>query len=225
MSIVNEGKEGCQCIDSRNTLESLVDISCLTSEGQGGVMLSAQGPCVPYSYGSGSCLRHDFIHDPKCQLLLSNSSQTEYPDYCIRSWCYVEAKECMLSDERVYSSNIFPSDEGVNLVRLLSQFLWRAIICHTPQFICYFFIQFYSYTTCHLSEDDWIQYQQQNTLGGITMIATVPKYYKSPFMYRSNSSGEIIKSAGDEYYDNRWVQKQLQSDLHNFPVPLLINMH
>ena len=167
-------------------------------------MLSARGPCVPYSYGSSGCMRYEFMHDPKCQLS-GNLSQTEYPDYCIRSWCFVEAKECMLTDERVYRSNMFLPDEGVDLVSIFTSIPIAS--CHmllaSRINLFIFIVQFYSYSTCASSEDDWIKYQQQNTLGGISMVATVPKYYKTPFMYKSNSSGEIIKSAGDEYYDNR----------------------
>ena len=109
------GRGGCQCTDERDTLASLVERSCLTSNVQeNGVMLAADGACVPSSYGSGGCLRHDFMHDPKCQI--TSSGGKNYSDYCTRSWCYVDAKSCMQSSERVYRSDNFPSEVGVDLV-------------------------------------------------------------------------------------------------------------
>ena len=89
------------------------------SDGQNGIMLTAEGPCVPYSYGSSSCLQHDFIHDPKCSLDVDGALEgggADYPAYCIHPWCYVDVQTCMQSDERLFRSGYFSENDGVHLV-------------------------------------------------------------------------------------------------------------
>ena len=114
-SAISTGHEGCPCIDESNVLSSLTERSCQTTGGSPGVMLTAEGPCVPYSYGSNQCLQHDFIHDPKCTMPADGG--TNIPEYCFRSFCYVDAKKCMaLSDDRVFRSAYFPHDTGVDVV-------------------------------------------------------------------------------------------------------------
>jgi len=114
-SAISTGHEGCPCIDESNVLSSLTERSCQTTGGSPGVMLTAEGPCVPYSYGSNQCLQHDFIHDPKCSV--SADGGTNIPEYCFRPFCYVDAKSCMqFSDDRVFRSTYFPYDTGVDVV-------------------------------------------------------------------------------------------------------------
>mmetsp|Transcript_4400 Transcript_4400/g.9924 ORF Transcript_4400/g.9924 Transcript_4400/m.9924 type:complete len:369 (+) Transcript_4400:242-1348(+) len=107
---VDVGDEGCQCRDESAVLASLYKRSCQTSEGQNGVLLTVEGPCVPYSYGS-NCFQHDLINDPKCKMMTTSS-----PDHCLRSWCYVDSSSCMLSSsQRLYRSIYFPHNDGVDL--------------------------------------------------------------------------------------------------------------
>ena len=122
------GKTGCRCTDEAAVLASRTKRSCQTLEGQNGVLLTAQGKCVPYSYGSG-CLRHDLMNDPECEL--KDSGEWNTPDYCLRSWCYVDAVTCrQSSSERVHRSTYFPRDSGVNLVSLsnINSCLWQRNI-------------------------------------------------------------------------------------------------
>ena len=120
MTSGTNGQDGCGCIDASSTLASLIERSCQTSsDGQSGIMLTAEGPCVPYSYGSSSCLQHDFIHDPKCSLDVDGALEGEgadYPAYCIHPWCYVDVQTCMQSDERSFRSGFFSENDGVHLV-------------------------------------------------------------------------------------------------------------
>ena len=150
-------KEGCPCIDTTSSLSSLTDLYCtLLSDGSTiGVQLTAGGSCVPFTYGSSSCLPHDLIHDPKCTLdqLFSvsngvNATKSNYiivPSYCFRSWCFVDPNTCKKqSDERVYRSGYFGYDTDVEL--------------------------FYSYSTCNSTADDWLEVEDNivgHTLGGI----------------------------------------------------------
>ena len=113
------GNEGCPCIDTTATLASLDERSCTTTDEQHGVLLTVNGPCVPHSYGASYCLRHDLNLDPACKL--TSSGEDDIPGYCIRSFCYVDARACMSSTERVYRSNYFPADSGVDMVRM---FIW-----------------------------------------------------------------------------------------------------
>lgn len=124
------GSEGCQCLNASNILASLVERSCQTSDGQTGVLLTAEGPCVPHSYGSNTCLPHDFLGGSedeqsnksevysKCQETMPENPNDK--DHCSLSWCYVDPKSCMLSSERVHRSMNFPHDGGVDLVSEIS---------------------------------------------------------------------------------------------------------
>jgi len=84
---------GCPCIDASSMLASVESRSCQSSNGETGVRLSAEGGCVPLSYGSLKCLQHDLIYDPSCSL--ANATETPIPAYCFRPWCYVDAESCM----------------------------------------------------------------------------------------------------------------------------------
>mmetsp|Transcript_5441 Transcript_5441/g.13625 ORF Transcript_5441/g.13625 Transcript_5441/m.13625 type:complete len:357 (+) Transcript_5441:326-1396(+) len=169
VSGVSNGNEGCRCTDETNILASLTERSCQTEDGQNGVMLAAKGPCVPFSYGSSSCVKHDYMHDPKCSLGGINGG-SNYPVHCIRPWCYVDATSCMQSSERAFHSAFFPL--------------------------------YYSYTTCGSSADDWIYYQQQQTLVGKNIIAGVAPQYLPPLIFKAIPSSDILAVQEDEYYNN-----------------------
>ncbi len=118
------GAKGCPCIDESSVLSSLDQRACQTSDGQNGVLLTTEGPCAPYTYGSSNCMPHDMLHDPKCLWTTSiagivggGNNNAVIPDYCVRNWCYVDAETCMgSSSERVYRSDYFPVGEGVDMV-------------------------------------------------------------------------------------------------------------
>ena len=80
------------------------------------------------------------------------------------------------STERIHRSTYFPHETGIDL--------------------------FYSYTTCDPSFDDWTRVEQKHTLGGVTILATVPGAYFPPYTYKRDFNGEILTDAGDEYYDD-----------------------
>lgn len=170
------GKEGCQCLDVSAVLASLDKRSCKTSEGEEGILLTVEGPCAPHSYGSNNCLPYDLMHDPRCNTMFDS------PDiYCSRPWCYVDKSSCQFSsDERLYRSNYFPREDGVDL--------------------------FYSYTTCDSSSGDtklMIPQKKKQPLGGTTLMATSPYYYCPPYMFKRDSmTDEILTVGGDEYYNN-----------------------
>ena len=63
-------------------------------------------------------------------------------------------------------------------------------------------VQFYSYTTCGSSADDWIYYQQQHVLGGKHIEAAVGAYL-NPYMYKRDFAGDVLTARGGEYYDSR----------------------
>jgi len=121
------GKEGCQCIDESATLQLLDDRQCnIPNTTESGVMLAVDGSCVPYSYGSSSCLQHDYLHNPRC---FDQYSPSESHAHCLNSWCYVDAKSCMRTPETVYRSTHFPTGEETKL--------------------------FYSFSTCGYPEVEW----------------------------------------------------------------------
>ena len=112
-SATSTGKEGCPCINETASLASLTERSCkiTTDSGQEefGVLLTAEGPCVPYSYGSSACLQHDALYDARCKDTASGD--------CLQYWCYVDAPKCRRSStERVYRSDYFSRNDGVNVV-------------------------------------------------------------------------------------------------------------
>ena len=129
------GTEGCQCLDVSDILASLTERSCQTTlGGQTGVLLTAEGPCVPHSYGSNTCQRHDLGPAQskseiwsKCQEMTpAQAEEQDDSDYCSLPWCYVDPKSCMLSSERVHRSIYFPHDEGVDLV---SELRYHHFVC------------------------------------------------------------------------------------------------
>mmetsp|Transcript_16879 Transcript_16879/g.40339 ORF Transcript_16879/g.40339 Transcript_16879/m.40339 type:complete len:750 (-) Transcript_16879:156-2405(-) len=100
------GDEACSCIDQSATLSALlVDRSCELPNGQIGLQtIIDRGPCVPQTYGSGGCLRHDLLHNPVCKADLLD-------EFCLRPWCFVDAAKCRQSStERVFRSDYFPRD-------------------------------------------------------------------------------------------------------------------
>ena len=74
---------------------------------------------MPYSYGSNSCLQHDFLHDPKCSLdnngIAGVVDGSGFQSYCLRPWCFVDSETCMKSSERLFRSTHFLGHEGVDL--------------------------------------------------------------------------------------------------------------
>lgn len=165
------GAEGCPCIDTSQTLASLDERSCTTSDGQSGVLLEVSGPCVNYNFGSSICSPHELDVDRNCL----TSSNESIPEYCSRSWCYVDAMTCMGTEERVYRSQSFPADSGVDI--------------------------FYSYSTCGSSPADWFE-GTHSALGEVKMKAITAAYNIMPWVYKQNYEGEIPVVPGDEYYDN-----------------------
>ena len=154
------GKQGCPCLNSTATLESLAARTCtVPTTGDAGVYLTLGGTCVSASYGALQCLQHDLLHDITCQS--GNTSEVIPPPYCYKPWvrrawcprahltrcapshltrallmmlhvqCYVNATTCAReSTERFFRSSYFDFDSGVNL--------------------------YYSYTTCNATAQDWL---------------------------------------------------------------------
>ncbi|KAL7526580.1 hypothetical protein ACHAXR_005246 [Thalassiosira sp. AJA248-18] len=198
------GKEGCQCTDKSSLLASLHRWPCLTSDGENGVLISTEGPCVPHSYGSGGCLRHDLIHNPECEMA-DSGHWANNSDYCLRPWCYVDAATCRQSSfERVYRSDYFPHQDLVSprhyALRTLFYAMLHASLQNTPNYFVGFGVQFYSYSTCGSSADDWKQYLQEQTISLSTIVPT----YSAPLMYKRSPSGDILTSdtVGAEYYNS-----------------------
>jgi len=179
---------GCPCIDVSSVLASLPSRSCQLSNGKIGVKMSVEIGCVPLSYGSSKCLQHDLFHNPSCSL--DRASEISIPAYCIRAWCYVDAESCMKdSHERIYRSDVFSFDSGVDL--------------------------FYSYTNCNSTADDWfvaLEGYSEVKMNNITIRANVPKYM-IPMIYKKDPlNGEILASAGNEYYNNSLPFKGIYAD-------------
>ncbi|KAL7533811.1 hypothetical protein ACHAXR_005454, partial [Thalassiosira sp. AJA248-18] len=170
------GDPGCQCIDASATLASLAERSCTTSDGQNGVLLTVSGPCVSYNYGSSVCLPHDIDVDPLC-LTQDSAADAAIPGYCTRSFCYVDAMQCMgASSQRVFRSGYFPIGLGVDL--------------------------FFSYSTCGSSAEDWFESQQTNPMGGQSLTAITAAYNILPFVFKRDYNGDIPMAPGEEYYNN-----------------------
>ena len=170
------GKDGCLCTDESTTLASITKRSCTTADGDdNGVLLSAEGPCVNYMYGSLNCLRHDLNVDPACNATSPEGGESTIPEYCQHRWCYVDAKSCGKDSlERVFRSTYFPAHMGVDL--------------------------FYSYTTCNSSDAHWNPHKYVAELGSIK--AAIPSY-TLPFIYkRSPADDDILSEIGEEYYED-----------------------
>ncbi len=122
------GKEGCACIDTSATLSSLADRSCITPDGGDGVLLDFTGPCVNITFGASVCHPHELNVDYNCieEENVQKNSNESIPEYCYRSWCYVDAMECMKTEERIYRSQLFPAGVGADVVSL--QFAYRHIM-------------------------------------------------------------------------------------------------
>ncbi|KAL7545089.1 hypothetical protein ACHAWF_010799 [Thalassiosira exigua] len=200
--------EGCPCVDASSVLSSLPDRRCFLSSSPSsafdfdggsplvGVQLTVGGSCVPPTYGSSKCARHDLLHDPACRGSSSSSSSPsnstlsaleevasrEAPDYCFRPWCYVDASSCgKRSDERVYRGSYFGFDSGVDL--------------------------YYSYSKCNSSAEDWFAAEGSvvgggEALGGIEVGAAIPTYLWPMMFKRDDESEEPLSSPGAEYFDD-----------------------
>ncbi|KAL9181674.1 hypothetical protein ACHAXT_012017 [Thalassiosira profunda] len=169
------GAEGCRCIDTTETLASLPDRACTTSDGNDGVLLGIAGvdPCVDYDYGASACLPHDLGVDANCVESNMNGNAT-MPQFCNRSWCYVNRTQCRATEERVYRSQMFPAESGVDM--------------------------FFSYSTCGSSPADWFE-STHYALGGVAMTAIAPNYNILPWVYTRDYDGTIPAVPGEEYYD------------------------
>lgn len=124
---VSTGKEGCKCTNMTDVLASLKDRTCQLPDGNSGVQMSVSGQCVPYSYGSGSCLPHDMWYDRRCMKISSGVEEVdstitinnEIPEYCSRTWCYVDKSCARLSEEQLVRSEYFLTDDiALNAVSL-----------------------------------------------------------------------------------------------------------
>lgn len=78
----------------------------------------------------------------------------------------------------------------------------RALFSHSHCLMLLLY-QFYSYTTCGSTLEDWARIPPLQTLGGITLTAASPKKYFTPYMFKRSPSGDILTTAGNEYYNNR----------------------
>jgi hypothetical protein len=147
--------KGCPCVDVSSIISPITSRKCtLPITGDNGVKFSIDGPCVQYSYGSSQCLQHDLLHDPSC-LLDDIGDNKNVEAYCFRPWCYINAEACMKNSfERIYRSDYFSFDSGIDL--------------------------YYSYSTCNSTADDWLAAKDAKTndaiLTGASILATVPMY-------------------------------------------------
>ncbi len=170
------GKEGCPCLNKTATLASLTERACTTSSGEPGIILTLDnGACAPLDYGSNTCRPHDLVYDPICDVSLA--TQPDFPRYCFQSWCYVDADSCVRdTDNAVYRSSYFPVESGVDF--------------------------FYSYEACNSTADEWMEFHDGDTLGGIQIKASIPNYLE-PMIFKRDGDGRIISEPGPEYYNNR----------------------
>ena len=72
---------------------------------------------LDHVFGSSRCFAHELNVDLNC-IVPENGNTSSIPDYCSRSWCYVDALKCMASYERVYRSQLFSVDSGVDVVSI-----------------------------------------------------------------------------------------------------------
>jgi len=178
---INNGEVGCQCINATNILSSLIDRSCTitttSSSGQqqneNGILLTVNGPCVKYNFGSNVCLPHD--------MMVESSPNCGIPERCYRRWCYVNAMECMeASSERVYRSNYFPAGSDVDLY-------YSSSTCGS---------------SASDWEESPSQKDNNNVLGGESLKVITPAFNIVPYVYKRNSNGDIPVVPGTEYYNN-----------------------
>ena len=101
-----EGTLACPCIDA--TPYFLARSNCVTEDTfQPGFWLytnSGEGSCLPVSYGSEGCARHDLDVHPSCKV-------ENPPDFCQDSFCYVDPEKCKLSPEIFGLSELFPGSQ------------------------------------------------------------------------------------------------------------------
>jgi hypothetical protein len=146
--------KGCPCINVSSVMSSFTSRICTLPTGETGTKLTVDGICVPYSFGSSKCLQHDLLHDPSCSL--DNMGETPVEAYCFRPWCYVDASCTKNSYERIYRSDYFSFDSGIDL--------------------------YYSYSTCNSTADDWLEAKDGKmndnnaVLNGASIVASVPGY-------------------------------------------------
>ncbi|KAL7528210.1 hypothetical protein ACHAXR_003461, partial [Thalassiosira sp. AJA248-18] len=150
------GKQGCPCLNTTSTLASLPNRQCQLPTGETGVHLTLGGSCVPFTYGSSTCLQHDRLYDPICHEDQEHLGESIIPAYCFRPWCYVDVSACMKeSEEQVYRSGYFSHESEVDL--------------------------FYSYSTCNSTADDWLAVEEDlvggsPAMGGVSIVANVPMF-------------------------------------------------
>lgn len=157
MAATKAGNQGCPCINNTGILASLTERHCLLPDGiTTGIQLTLGGSCVPFTYGSSECRRHDFLYDPRCKIS-DGELDSDIPGYyCFRPFCYVDADTCTRdSEERVFRSSYFSTDSNVDI--------------------------FYSYSTCNATADDWLAVandivEGSPVLGGIEILSNIPTY-------------------------------------------------
>jgi len=178
------GNSGCSCINTTDTILQVQGRECTLQDGSRGVYAGNIRMCVAPSYGSSFCMQHDLISDPDCSITENDLATHAIPQYCARSWCYVDVEQCKKESlEIIYRSSYFDVDTNVDL--------------------------FFSYSTCNSTAEDFIEAQDtvvfSQALGGIDILANVPNYY-NPSMFKRNGDGGIITSTndagGEEYYYN-----------------------
>ena len=150
------GNSGCSCINTTNTLLQVQTRECTLQDGSRGVYTGSGRMCVAPSYGSSMCKQHDLISDPDCSITENDLDIHAIPQYCTRSWCYVDLEQCKSeSQDIIYRSSYFDEDTNVDL--------------------------FFSYSTCNSTADDFMEAQDtalvSQALGGIDILANVPNYY------------------------------------------------
>ena len=173
------GSPGCECVDTTSKLETLAgDRSCESLTGEEGVLLSLDGSCVDYAYGSGGCLQHDLIHDKDCQVALNG---TIVPPYCFQAWCFVDRDACKRdSEEDVRASDYFPN-EGLFYSYSTCGGSSEAWIDHVENGI------------------DHIQHQ---VLNGRQLLAAVPSLQLPNLFKLDTEENVVLDSKGEEYYND-----------------------
>ena len=128
---------GTECVRLRNNVVVIsADRSCTNSEGIDGVFLDATNDtpvCVDYAFSSSRCYPHDLGVDPNC--VASSDGNATLPEYCNRSWCYVNRTQCRATEERVYRSQMFPAESGVDMVSSSVHILYLVHITCSSYFM------------------------------------------------------------------------------------------
>jgi len=122
--------------------------------------------CYPEDYGVG-CSPHDFNIEPFCD------KQSDLPDFCSKSWCYVDQEKCKSSTMTYAKSAFFPGDD-----------------------------LFYSYDTCGF-ENTFKEFSVTRELKGRTLKVGIPAlFYPDHYRLDENGdpifwSQEIDAGVGD----------------------------